>query len=424
VVLGALGILGCKDLTSVDVPDVIQAEDYENAGGAYTLAVGAVTQFAVALGENPGQVSGSGLMADELMATFTNPNQWVGLWDSRASFDPAPETWPYDQFHNARQRLLTAAETFERVAPDSTARIGQLRGLIGYMSIFFGENYCSGVPLSHRDASSLRAVYGQPQTTAQLFDSALAAFDGAMASAAGSARELNMARIGRGRALLNQGRFSEAATAVASVPTEYVYEVHYTNTFPIMNTLFGFGSPQGSITVPEQEGTNGINWRSANDPRVPLINRSPDVMGDDGETEVWSFAAYNTADAPIRLATGIEARLIEAEAALQAGDAVTWLAIHNTLRATVPGLSPLADPGIASGRVDLHFRERAFWLFLTGHRHGDLRRLVRQYGRSADTVLPIGPYRDSGQYGPAVNMSMPAIQSINPHYVGCLDRNA
>ena len=44
---------------------------------------------------------------------------------------------------------------------------------------------------------------------------------------------------------------------------------------------------------------------------------------------------------------------------------------------------PTLDPGDAVGRENLLFRERAFWLFLTGHRMGDLRRLISQ----ADVLL-------------------------------------
>ncbi len=94
----------------------------------------------------------------------------------------------------------------------------------------------------------------------------------------------------------------------------------------------------------------------------------------------------------LTLADAVEARLIEAEAALRAGDNLGWLATLNHLRQTAwttivpatPGPLPdLTDPGPdGSGgdalRVDLLFRERAFWLYLTGHRQGDLRRLVRR----------------------------------------------
>jgi hypothetical protein len=191
----------------------------------------------------------------------------------------------------------------------------------------------------------------------------------------------------------------------------------------VNNGLYGTGT-ENFYTVPEQEGGNGLNWRSASDPRVPLVNRSPALRGIDGATEVWQYARYQASNAPISLATGIEARLIEAEAALQANDVATWLGIHNTLRTTVPGLTPLSDPGTAGGRVDLHFRERGFWLFLTGHRHGDLRRLVRQYGRGAETVFPTGAYRDGLTYLGATNLAPGAEAGNNPNYRGCLNRDA
>jgi hypothetical protein len=146
-------------------------------------------------------------------------------------------------------------------------------------------------------------------------------------------------------------------------------------------------------------------------------------MGVDNVTEVWAFVPYEAPNAPIPLAGGIEARLIEAEAALQTGDAGTWLSVHNTLRASV-GLAPLADPGTTVARLDLHFRERAFWLFLTGHRHGDLRRLVRQYGRDAETVFPSGTWRDGQGYGAATTMAPGADARNNPNYIGCLNRDA
>jgi hypothetical protein len=89
------------------------------------------------------------------------------------------------------------------------------------------------------------------------------------------------------------------------------------------------------------------------------------------------------------------------------------------------GLADTTDPGTPAGRVDLLFRERAFWLFATGHRLGDLRRLVRQYGRPADSVFPSGLYFKGGlTYGPGVNLPLPATETNNPKVSGCLDRNA
>jgi hypothetical protein len=71
------------------------------------------------------------------------------------------------------------------------------------------------------------------------------------------------------------------------------------------------------------------------------------------------------------------------------------------------------------------FSERAFWFFATGHRLGDLRRLVRQYGRAAESVFPTGAYFKGGTYGPDVNLPIPFDELNNPlAQSGCLDREA
>jgi hypothetical protein len=144
--------------------------------------------------------------------------------------------------------------------------------------------------------------------------------------------------------------------------------------------------------------------------------------------------AYTT---PTVLASGLEARLIEAEAALRGGGG-NWLGTLNDLRAAPPEyypaelfpslglLQPLADPGSAGARVDLLFRERAHWLYLTGHRLGDLRRLVRQYSRTADSVFPTGRWGvwssdKSGDYGTDVNFPIPFDELNNPNFQGCLN---
>jgi starch-binding outer membrane protein, SusD/RagB family len=130
--------------------------------------------------------------------------------------------------------------------------------------------------------------------------------------------------------------------------------------------------------------------------------------------------------------------LIQAEAALpvHGGSGQTWLQILNALRTdgtqtggvfnpgggNVAGLAPLTDPGSDSARVSLLFRERAFWLFLTGHRQGDMRRLIRQYGRPTETVFPTGPYYLGGTYKTAVAFE-PFGEAFNPNFHGCVDEN-
>jgi starch-binding outer membrane protein, SusD/RagB family len=77
--------------------------------------------------------------------------------------------------------------------------------------------------------------------------------------------------------------------------------------------------------------------------------------------------------------------------------------------------------------VDLIFRERAFWLFSTGHRVGDLRRLIKFYQRSAESVFPTGEWHKGGPYGPDVNFPVPQAEETNPNVIPnntCTDRKA
>jgi len=143
----------------------------------------------------------------------------------------------------------------------------------------------------------------------------------------------------------------------------------------------------------------------------------------------------------VTLASGIEAQLITAEAALQANDATTWLTIINSLRTNTTlypapqtgftqsaNLTNLAQPADSIARTNVMYSERAFWLFSTGHRLGDMRRLVRPttaggYGRVVNSVYPNGAWFKGGNYGDAIQMVLPVEELNNPNYHGCADRN-
>ena len=154
---------------------------------------------------------------------------------------------------------------------------------------------------------------------------------------------------------------------------------------------------------------------------------------------------YVDYEADVPFASGVEARLIEAEAALQAGDVVTYLKRLNDLRASstsllavlYPAQKPVlhhrrgdvaaarwldpADPTTSAAaqfaaRRDLLFYERAFWLFNTGHRQGDLRRLVRNYGRTTQQVFPTGPFFRGGSYGNDVAYPVPFNETNNTKF--------
>jgi hypothetical protein len=84
----------------------------------------------------------------------------------------------------------------------------------------------------------------------------------------------------------------------------------------------------------------------------------------------------------------------------------------------------LAVPGSKTAAEDLFFREKGFWTFGRGQRMSDLRRLIRQYGRTQDKVFPTGVYFKGGNYGTDVNFAIPDAELLNPNFKGCIDRNA
>jgi hypothetical protein len=202
------------------------------------------------------------------------------------------------------------------------------------------------------------------------------------------------------------------------------------------------------VSVNDVEGTNGLDYVSAQDPRVPTSTPP-------GSRGVYPDKYTPAGNTPVPVASFVEARLIEAEAALHDGG--DWLAMLNALRTdgsfttsvdpddpmvvdttwgvgtgapllafTLPGLRPLDDPIDPDARIDLLFRERAFWLFLTGQRQSDLRRLVAVYDRRVDHTYPVGGYSGgTGLYGTDVNAPVPLEeQYYNPHYSGCINRGA
>jgi hypothetical protein len=133
------------------------------------------------------------------------------------------------------------------------------------------------------------------------------------------------------------------------------------------------------------------------------------------------------------MVSGIDARLIEAEARLNAPDIAGMLTILNQLRADRPSIgnfrpatmTPIATvPATQAEAVTLFFREKGFWTFGRGQRLGDLRRLIRQYGRTEDNVFPKGNYLKGGVYGSDVNFQVPDGELVNPQFHGCIDRKA
>jgi hypothetical protein len=440
-----IGVSACGILDT-DPPNIVGSDDLNTPAGAASRRLGAISTFTLAkdgdfqpvgIPGNPdpsfsndasdGYILWSGILSDELV----NP----GFIPSRTEVDlrlAQPTTAGlgplYQSLHRARAAAEDAAVSLETFGTDPATDTGipEMYALAGLVYVMLGEGFCSGVTISRVVDNQI--VYGQPLTTVQVFDTAIVRFNTALShpSIAGIVDDpiYGLASVGLGRALLNQGRFAEAAAAVAAVPEGFVYETEHATTPAALHNGVFEAFNNGEFGVFDQEGTNGLNFVSAEDLRVT----GDSGLGADNNTESWFPSKYPNFDASIPTADYLEAQLIIAESELQANAFPAMTQRLNTLR-TAAGLAPLATPGDLTSATDLLFTERAFWLFLTGHRLGDLRRLVRQYGRDPETVFPTGDYYKGGlTYGTAVNLPLPRREANNPNVPDpvntCLDRNA
>ena len=453
-------------LLTVPTPDVVLPQDIVGKAALPSAFAAAVGDFQLAyaggyggqlplLDYNEGLAQITALMTDEMLNAETY-NTRIEV-DRRAITNINSST--LQTFQVAQQARATAdlvGARYREFDPENPQR-AEVQALAAYMYVMFAESYCNGVPTS-RVLADGSFEYGAPQSGTQLLTAAIAKFDSAITVAVAAGAEgstaLSLARLGKGRALLDLGSYAEAAAAVATVPSDFQYDVEHSETTGRQNNaFFAFNYLESRFTIADNEGINGLPFVTADDPRAPVF-LAADMFGEnyefgfDGSTPLFFTTKYRDYRSPTPLALGAEARLIEAEVALKSNDAATFLAKLNAARAAAPtypsdpgttsldrpkpaALTAADIPATTAGRVDLLFRERALALFLTGHRIADLRRLTYQYGRATESVWPTGPYQDENpdkqgtNYGPDVNLPIPQEESNNPEFSGqCTNRSA
>jgi len=336
---------------------------------------------------------------------------------------PQNTDYPWQPLSAARIDALNAIGALKAYAPSPAWQIGELYALVAASEIDFGENLCSGVPLATVINGS--PIDGRVLTRNALLAQALSDLDSATAYATGSDSIANLALVLKARALADSGGLAAAASTANGVPVSASYQLMFSSTLANqMNQIWGVIAQSNEITVSDREGENGLPFVSAGDPRLPTMPISSSF----GTLTVPS--ADDSAAAPFTLTSGIEAQLLVAEAALAGGQVATWANVLNALRANAitPAMPPLSGDSTLTAapaeRLAVMFRERAFWLFGTGHRHGDLRRLVRQYGLPVESVFPTGPYQGGPLlYGTGV-VYVPTGEAPNSTYHGCQDDGA
>lgn len=449
---------GCdasKDLLEVSDPDLILPEDLNSAEGAEGLRLGALSRLRDMAGGGGGAGESpwlySGLLVDEYgsSSTFTQNDET----DQRnVLVNNSLVTAHFRDYHRTRTAAQQAINSLRLWKPADSTSAAEMYFVRGFAEMSLAQDFCNGIALSSAATESME--FGLPLAVAEVLARAVATFDTGLAflpsSITGTQATLvrNALHVAKARAYMSLGRDSlqAAAALVSGIQTSFAYNT----TFAVGtgdNAVWSFTTSNGRYTVGDSvEGNarnilvrNAIPFLSARDPRVParyvtrtVGTRVDTVPGQDGQTYARVQDRYVRSD-PMAVVNGIDARLIEAEARLQAGNITGFLQILNTLRTgptavsgsrTVSNMAGLTDPGASQTREDLLFRERAFWTYGRGQRLNDLRRLVRQYERAPGATFPVGPYYKGGEYGPDMNFPIPQAELNNPNASACTNRGA
>jgi starch-binding outer membrane protein, SusD/RagB family len=444
--------LACNSdkILQVTDPDVARPSALQGVAAIPTLRAGAVGNFGVAYNGGAAdveQVHLSALLSDEFINTETFPTRIEidqrAISTTNTSLTNTGQGGTFFDLTRARASADLAVDAYKAFAKTTADSVGypEVLSLSGLSYILFAENYCGAVPISTQAADG-SFTFGAPEATNTLLDSAVSKFNQALAvtGAPLTATFRNLASVGKGRALLNKGDYANAAAAVTAVPTTFQYNYLHAETSPRQNNgtwsltqsvgRFGEADNEGGVGLPFASDGDLKRAGGVIDPRVAdsLARRGSNAnpKGFDGATNQMVQAKYPVRASAVTVADGVEARLIEAEAALNAGNAAGALTILNALRSNgallslrgyaATSLPPLTLQPTLAGQVDQLFHERAYWLYLTSHRLGDLRRLIRQYTRPVNTVFPNGAYFKGGTYGTDVNVPVPQQEQNNPNY--------
>lgn len=487
ITAGVLASCNRDRVLTITDPDVINPSNLASAEAAEALRVGAISRLTDvtaglipqggSLGEGVFQFGGA--LVDEWRSTDTFVQR--DQTDQRAiDGTNSAMTLIARSLNRTRVAAIQAIPVLKQYKPLSISDVGQMFWIRGWAEMSIAETFCNGSPISSLDASNA-IQYGEPETNLKIYERALASFDTATQNApAGDARADTvkwLSAITKARVMLDLGQFANAGTTVtaANIPDNFKFSTSYSQP-TTDNQIWALNNSAGRWMPADNEGPLGLNIRTANDPRVPICiggqgtattaypnsckafdPNQTRATGFDNLTGSGNFLVqlvWPTRESDVAIVMATEAHLIRAEAALRGGDPVEFMARLNFLRANsdlfkqpatpcratvqvagcpaVPAggtlLPPLTDPGTQTGREDLLFRERGFWLWSTGHRLPDLRRLVRPlaeggFGRAESSVYPTGAYYKGGVFGSNKSLVIPTAEENNPQFHGCLDLN-
>ena len=406
-VLWLLSTVACGDtvdrLLSAETPSRLPEAGFLVPENAQLIVNSAVADFECAWGA---YVVTSGMASGELFDASQTATRWNYDRRNVASVDAHYSTFNcqnigiYTPASTARyttdQAVKQLDEWTDEQVPNRQRLLARAAVYAGYSYIVLAEGFCEAA-----------VDLGPKLTSANLLDSAEARFTRAIAAATAPADSLLLraAYVGRARARIGKG---DAAGAAADVSVQ-----HVPTTFTLLTTADNnSGRRNNRVYAQNNASTSGVTVAPAYrnltvggvpDTRVSLTNANR--KAGDQVNDLWTQNKYTSLTAGIPFSSGVEARLIQAEAL----GAAQGVPILNALR-QFRGLPTLSAAEQASFAATL-WEERRRELFLQGTRWFDVRR-----GNLALVPATGAAYPKAGTYGDQRCWPLPDVEvAANPN---------
>ena len=392
------GSAACNDVLEVNNPGAIGEEALNLPENARLLAGTPKSEFQSGFDD---LAHFSGVITDELV-TGHNFNGYIDF-DLRIVRE---DNTSLPSIYNPLQRTRYAGEEVARrltaIYADSANRkleVGYAYAFGGYGSELLAEFMCEA-PV-HADSGALAPTVLSQRAVAH-FEQAIAianAFQAAGGSAVRADSLRNLARVGGARAALQAGDNAKAIALASAVPAGFVYWSNYStnstgeyNRFDAdskgANANLGMDARFRSVgnTDPRLR-FNPTGRTGHNQTTVLFIPFQPNSFSGWVSTIGGTPAAFER-NTRIRVASGLEARYIRAEAE---GATALTLALVNERRAV--GGEAALDPSTPAADIMAALREqRSRDFYLDGHRMGDLRRYKAKGINDPRHIFPTGPH--------------------------------
>lgn len=296
------------------------------------------------------------------------PRNWVGLLVTEEQGTPwdllSRARWLGDQAIGRLQTVLGPAN-FAKHPQAAQALIWR-----GFTSRILGEAMCVSI-INGGPATPARDNLVRAEST---FTAAIA-----VATAANNANLTSAAYAGRAQVRVALADWLGAVADAGRVPTAFVYKMPYfanVDEFGYNRTMWSSSSQSFFKATSTWNTWYSQYYDETKDPRVSYTLTSLKGSGafpPVGAVNWWPQSKYSTNTAGVNLASGREARLIEAEAALRGGNIGSAMTLIDANRASA-GAPVLARPANIAEAWTLLKRERGIEMWLEGRRIADLRR--------------------------------------------------